>query len=278
MIRILEENDRGAALEFLDGEHESNLILIFDIQRYGIENRGLLFQGDYYGAFRGRELVGVACLYNFGSLFLHCPEEELRRRLTECIAGRGGRPRYVNIRSDWSPAVLDELERWGMRPSRLEEQEYLTLSGGDFKPRNSEGARLARREDLPAILRLHRAFQTEYFGTFTGAEKEMGRMSETRILESGITVAEHEGEVVSKSEILVSTGRMALIGGVYTLPEYRGRGFSFACTSLLCERSLKHHEMICLNVAGENAPALSVYRGLGFRWKNDHTMALFLED
>lgn len=278
MIRILRESDRETALEFLDREHESNLIMIFDIQHYGIENHGQLFQGDYCGAYRDDELAGVACLYNFGSMFLYCPVEESQRQLTAYIAERGKKPRYVHIRSDWAQTVLDELERRGIRPSRLEEQEYLVLSGEDFKPRNSERARLAKPEDLPTILHLHRAFQIEYFGTYTEAEDEMGQMAEARMLESGVTVTEHDGKVVSKSEVLVRTDRMALIGGVYTLPEYRGRGFSFASMSLLCERILENLEKACLNVAKGNPPALSVYKGLGFRWTNDYTMALFFEE
>jgi predicted GNAT family acetyltransferase len=278
MIRLLRESDRETAIDFLDREHESNLIMIFDIQHYGIENRGQLFQGDYYGAYRDDELAGVACLYNFGSMFLYSPVEESRRQLTVHIAERGGKPRYVHLRSDWAQTVLDELERQGMTPTRLEEQEYLVLSGEDFKPRHREGARFAKPEDLPTILQLHRAFQIEYFGTYTEAEDEMGRMAESRILESGVTVKEHQGKVVSKSEVLVRTGRMALIGGVYTLPEYRGRGFSFASMSLLCEGILESLEKACLNVAKGNPPALSVYKGLGFRRTNDYTMALFFEE
>ena len=278
MIRILKERDREALLGFLDREHESNLIMIFDIQEYGIDNRGQLFQGDYYGIFQDDELAGVACLYNFGSFFMHSPVEELRLRLTAHIAELGGKPRYVHLRSDWAQAVLDELEERGMMPTRLEEQEYLVLSKEDFKPRNSERARLARPEDLPTILELHHAFQVEYFGTYTEAEDEMGRMAEARLMEDGITVTEHGGKVVSKSEVLVRTDRMALIGGVYTVPEYRGRGFSFASMSLLCEGILEGLEKACLNVAKGNPPALSVYNGLGFKWMHDYTMALFFEE
>jgi|GEM_PF-1293305 len=275
MIRILKENDREAALRFLDEEHQNNLIMIFDIQQYGIDNRGQLFQGDYYGFFQDDELAGVACLYNFGSMFQYCQTEESRRRLTAYIVELGGKPRYVHVRSDWAQAVLEELEGRGMSPTKLEEQEYLALSGEDFKPRNSHLARLAKPEDLPTILELHRAFQMEYFGTYTEAEDEMGRMAEARMMEAGITVAEHDGMVIAKSEVLVRTDRMALIGGVYTLPEYRGRGFSFATMSLLCERILGDLEGACLNVAKGNPPALNVYKGLGFKWMYDFTLALF---
>jgi predicted GNAT family acetyltransferase len=278
MIRILKESDREALLTFLDREHEGNLIMIYDIHNYGIDNLGQLFQGDYYGFFQDDELAGAACLYNFGSMFQYCPTEESRRRLTAYIADRGGKPRYVHIRSDWAQAVLDELEGRGMKPSKLEEQEYLSLSGEDFKPRDSHLARTAAPQDLPTILQLHRAFQMEYFGTYTDAEDEMGKMAEARMMEGGITVAEHGGEVVAKSEVLVRTDRMALIGGVYTQPEYRGRGYSFATMSLLCERILKSLEGACLNVAKGNPPALSVYKGLGFKWMYDFTLALYFEE
>ena len=103
-------------------------------------------------------------------------------------------------------------------------------------------------------------------------------MAEDRLMEGGITVAEHDGKVVAKSEVLVRTGRMALIGGVYTMPEYRGRGLSFATMSLLCESILESLEGACLNVAKGNPPAMSVYKGLGFKWMYDFTLALFFEE
>jgi len=68
MIRLLEEKDREMALGLLDWDHELNLIMIYDIAHFGLEDRGLPFQVRYYGAFREGELCGMAVLLNFGFL------------------------------------------------------------------------------------------------------------------------------------------------------------------------------------------------------------------
>jgi hypothetical protein len=103
----------------------------------------------------------------------------------------------------------------------------------------------------------------------------LGRMADMRMKDSGIAVAVVDGEIVSKAEIMVRTSRAALIGGVYTVPEYRGRGLCFACMSLLCEGILENIGKACLNVSKENAPAQRVYRGIGFTELCDYRMAHF---
>ncbi|MDY6794914.1 MAG: GNAT family N-acetyltransferase [Actinomycetota bacterium] len=275
MLRLLTQNDHRATVAFLDRDHETNLIMIYDIENYGMDNRGHIFQGYYYGAFRGSELLGVACLFNFGSMFAHSREEGALMDLARHIFSLGGRPRYLHLRSEWMPGVLAKLAHRGIKPTRVEEQEYLMLSRDSFRPRSEERARPARPEDLPTLFRLHRAFQEEYFGTYTETEEEMGRMAEERISDTGVAVAEAGGAVVSKAEVLVRTWRMALIGGVYTEPEYRGKGLSQACISRICRGILDEREKACLNVARNNPPAISVYRGVGFEYLCDYSMALF---
>ena len=82
---------------------------------------------------------------------------------------------------------------------------------------------------------------------------------------------------MSKAELLVRTGRMAAVGGVYTRPEHRCQGFSRACMSLLCETVFRKGETVCLNVAESNRPARRLYRGLGFRELCDYLMVRFAE-
>ena len=103
----------------------------------------------------------------------------------------------------------------------------------------------------------------------------LGRMADVRMRDPGIAVAVVDTEIVSKAEIMVRTSRAALIGGVYTVPAYRGRGLSFACMSLLCGGILKSIGKACLNVSKENEPAQRVYRGIGFEKLCDYRMAHF---
>ncbi len=275
MVRLLTEDDRAAALACLERDHESNPVMIYDIEHFGIVDRGHIFQGDYYGAFRGAELAGMACLYNFGSLFIYAPDPELAPELVKHMAALERKPSYVIGRAEWAGPLIDRLAEQGMQLVRSEEQEYMALAPGSFNPRFGDAARFAATRDLERLVELNRAFQLEYFGSLDESEEELGRMAAERMRDSGIAVAAPGGEVVSKAEIMVRTPRAALIGGVYTVPSQRGKGLCFACMSLLCDGILQSGGKACLNVAKENLPAQRVYRGIGFEKLCDYRMAHF---
>lgn len=59
---------------------------------------------------------------------------------------------------------------------------------------------------------------------------------------------------------------IATIGGVFTRPDYRGRGIGTAVTAAV-GHALRHAGMttLALNVREDNAPAIAAYRRLGFR-------------
>lgn len=185
------------------------------------------------------------------------------------------KPSYVIGRAEWAGPLIDALVRGGQAVAGVEEQEYMALAPNRFCPRFGPGARFAEPRDLDRLMELNRAFQLEYFGELSDAEEELGRMAEMRMLDGGIAVGEFGGEIVSKAEIMVRTSLAALVGGVYTVPEHRGRGLSFASMSLLCEGILARIGKACLSVSRENAPAQRVYLGIGFEKLCDYRMAHF---
>ena len=152
----------------------------------------------------------------------------------------------------------------------------MALSLERFQPRFGPAARFAAAADYERLMKLHRAFQLEYFGSLDEAEEELAIMAIERMQNNGIAVAVADGEIVSKAEIMVRTSRAALIGGVYTVPAYRGKGLSFASMSLLCKGILESTGKACLNVSKENAPAQRIYRGIGFEKLCDYRMAHFM--
>lgn len=275
MIKLLAESDRDTALDFLDRDHELNIIMINDIERFGLDDGGRPFQGQYYAASRGGDLGGIAVIYNFGSMFIYAPDSELAPELIEHMASLDKAPHFLSGRIEWSDALLNRLVERGIRVAGSEEQEFMTLSRGSFKPRQGPTARFAEPGDLDGLINLNRGFQVEYFGTQLEALEELGKMAEARMADSGIAVVEQDGELVAKAEVMASTDKAALIGGVYTEPEHRGRGFSLACMSLLSQAILESGRKPCLNVSKENQPALHVYRSLGFKKLCDYRMAHF---
>ena len=68
-----------------------------------------------------------------------------------------------------------------------------------------------------------------------------------------------------RASVSARTADAAQISGVYTPPEWRGRGFATRGVGELCRRLFEHSRHACLFVNDTNAPALAVYRRLGFR-------------
>ena len=64
--------------------------------------------------------------------------------------------------------------------------------------------------------------------------------------------------VVSRSE------RVAVVGNVFTHPEFRGRGFARTVTGAVTERLLEICDAVVLTVDPGNAPAVRAYKSLGY--------------
>ena len=79
-------------------------------------------------------------------------------------------------------------------------------------------------------------------------EEEANRRHPARIVSSAITNVEGEGA--------------ALIGGVFSLPECRNRGYASACVAALCRNLQKSNQIPSLFY--ENPIAGFAYRKLGF--------------
>lgn len=65
--------------------------------------------------------------------------------------------------------------------------------------------------------------------------------------------------------------RVAALGNIATDPAHRGQGLARRVTGALCHRLLADVDTIGLNVSADNAPALAVYRRLGFEIVSPYT-------
>lgn len=77
-----------------------------------------------------------------------------------------------------------------------------------------------------------------------------------------------DGELVAVAAALLERieDRFAIVSGVFTRTDYRGRGLAKATTSALCERLISIGcDLISLNVILDNAAAHRAYRSFGFR-------------
>lgn len=94
-----------------------------------------------------------------------------------------------------------------------------------------------------------------------------------RMLETGFYYGIRlEGRIASVAGIHVYSPhyRVAALGNITTLPEFRGRGFCTATTTRLCKELLQQVDHIGLNVKANNLSAIHCYQNLGFEWVADY--------
>jgi predicted GNAT family acetyltransferase len=126
----------------------------------------------------------------------------------------------------------------------------------------------ARREMLDAMVPACRAMFTEELG-FPPPGPEAGYRAHigTQIERGAILtrINPSNGEVIFKAELGASCGQWVQVQGVWTNPAYRGRGIAKAAMAAVVTYARQRGWTgVCLYVNDFNAPALAVYRAVGF--------------
>jgi uncharacterized protein len=163
--------------------------------------------------------------------------------------------------------MLQHVARSGLRPRLERHQVYMSLERGvlpeferlpellparadDFDLIHESGARL-RLEELEEDPR-----EADPAGYRRRVEEEC---------RDGHTWLWRDAEgLCFRASVSALTGDAAQLSGVYTPPERRGRGLARRGLAELCTRLLERSRAACLFVNDFNAPALSLYRRLGF--------------
>jgi RimJ/RimL family protein N-acetyltransferase len=74
-----------------------------------------------------------------------------------------------------------------------------------------------------------------------------------------------EDELVSYAGSFIQTPQIWMIGGVYTDPVHRNKGYALLATSAVTQEALKKAEIAALFVRSDNYAAIRVYEKIGFR-------------
>jgi predicted GNAT family acetyltransferase len=126
----------------------------------------------------------------------------------------------------------------------------------DLKPAARVDAVVLTKEDVPEMLELVHLAQP---GPFLPRTVEMGRYLGLR----------QDGRLVAMAgERLHLTG-FCEVSAVCTHPDYRGRGYGGALTTMVTEAILDRQETPFLHVAPGNDGALNLYIKLGFRIRRE---------
>ena len=270
-VRILRPGDEKQLEAFLRLHTETTMFMQSNLAKAGLEDRGERFQGTYAGVFEGEQLVGAMAHVWNGMLLI-----EARQGLIDAVdavlhasgrAVKGFSGPLDQVQAARSYLCLDEV------PVTLDSDEVLyamALEDLRIPPGLTDGSvsvRRATEDDLPTLLRWGVDYNLEAIGADQGDELEAHVEESVRsgLRENTIWMAFDGEQAVAQSRFNATTPHAVQIGGVYTPPEFRSRGYAgCALAQSLLDAKAEGVERTLLFTPEDNTPARRCYYGLGY--------------
>lgn len=265
-IDRLDPSDLVETFAFLDRDPVMNVYLLALLLRDALGQP----RDEYWAARRGGDIVGLLHLGASGAVLplgddaaaLRLLGDQARLRLAFI-------PRRFQVIGPAAPleAFLERFGRSGLAPRLDREQVFMTLGPEPLSrfERLSE-LRAARPEDAPMVHdsgALLRAEELEEDPRAVDPAAYRRRVEDE--CRDGHTYLWTDAEgLCFRASVSALTADAAQVSGVYVPLERRNRGFASRGLAELCLRLFQLSREVCLFVNRINAPAISVYRKLGF--------------
>jgi RimJ/RimL family protein N-acetyltransferase len=275
-LRILQPGDEMALKTFLTPRLDSSLFLYGNVLAAGLKDTGERYSGTYAAAFDGQQIEAVAGHFWNKTMVIQAPVQ--LPALLRLAQQSSGRPLKRLIGPD--AQVVEAIECLNLTSAdlQMDEAEWLyslpleELSVPDLLANDRVAGRRIRAGDAELIAEWRLRYYRELHLEQDSIElREVARRGVEDEIASGRTwVLEIDGEPVACSSFnaLVRDEGVAdtvQVGGVYTPPKLRGRGYGRAAVaaSLLDARSEGYQKGI-LFTGVSNTPAQKAYLALGF--------------
>jgi GNAT superfamily N-acetyltransferase len=282
VLRVLGPGDEPLVEAWLGPRVDSSLFLLGNLRTAGLVDTGATYSATWVAALEGGSVAGVAAHCWNGVLLVQAGRElgDLARAALAAsgrpLAGLSGpRDQVVSVRGSLGLAeartALDhEAELFSLDLDALVAPASLAL--GDVV------CALPSADELPLLVEWRIAYAVETLGSVAGdglratCAGEVGRLVE----EGNAFVLREAGVPVAFSGFNARLRDVVQVGGVYTPPALRGRGFARAVVagSLLRVRDEGVVRAV-LFTERENVAARRAYLALGFRVVGDYGMVLF---
>jgi RimJ/RimL family protein N-acetyltransferase len=282
-LRLLRPGDEAALDAFLARHADTSMFLRANARSAGLTDRGQPMQGTYVAALEGGRIAGVAAHCWNGMVLVQAPEgghavaaaREAVRHSSRTVTGFSGPwDQVVAVRAALglgsAPTVKDSRdELYVLDLARLVVPQ--ALAGGEVRCRHP-----AERE-LELLVDWRARFAVEALGATEGPDLRQASRDDVGLQHARGTdwLLLAGATPVSYSVFNATLPDVVQIGGVWTPPEFRGRGYarSVVAGSLLTARG-QGVERAVLFADPANDAARRAYLFLGFRIVGDYGLVL----
>lgn len=282
-LRVLRPGDEVALETFLADHADTSMFLRANARSAGLTDRGEPLQGTYVAAIEGGRIRGVAAHCWNGMVLVQAPQ--YTAAVTREAVRRSGRS-VTGLSGPWDQIVAARrglgLADVPVAKDSRDELYVLDLVRLIIPARLATGAvhcRHPQEVELELLAQWRVSFSLEALGTPDDAELRHASRADVLLHhERGsdwVLVAGAGADLVSYSVFNAMLPEIVQIGGVWTPPEHRGRGYarSVVAGSLLAARKQGVQRAV-LFADPANAAARAAYLALGFRIVGDYGLVL----
>lgn len=284
-IRILDADDQHELENYLGPRLREAMFLLSNSRAGGIVDTGKALTGTYAAEFRSLAIAGVVAHF-WNGMLIPCAPPESVVALARTALEQSGRPLRGLIGPQSQVEALaaalaiplkqpDAPLPSGLRLDSIEGLYELVLSKLKVPEPLARGevtARRATKADLPLLIDWDIRYAFESLGaTDLGAQRPISESYQQRFVESGHAfLLEAAGRPVARTLFNAAIKEAVQVGGVWTLPELRGRGYARAVVagSLIAARA-EGVERAILFTEHTNTAARRAYAALGFERVGD---------
>ncbi len=281
-IRILQPGDETALETFLLPRLESSMFLIGNMRTAGLLDNGQRYAGTYAAVFEDGKIVGVVAHYWNQNLVVKTPLSyldvlcraaiEASQRSLKGIVGPVEQVRFIqeSLRIDQTNIQMGETEKlYSLDLANLITPEVLASGQVD--------ARRIEPRDIELLTAWWIAYTLEALEEQNSPDLRANCRTavERSLAEQTTWVLEDQGRPVACSSFNTAIKEAVQVGGVWTPPELRSRGYGrcVVAASLLDART-EGVEKAILFTPNSNIPAQKAYEALGFHYIGDYCIVL----
>lgn len=281
VIRILQPGDEATLEAFLLPRVDSSMFLIGNMRSAGLSDNGQTYQGTYAAAFENGKIVGaVAHYWNQNLVFqatVHLDDlwraaVGASKRPIKGLIGPHDQVGAVKATLDIDDSVvqLDETEKlYSLELDNLIEPDE--LRSGKVHGRRMES------HDLELVTKWQTAFSIEALGEKDSPQlrAECRASTERYLKEQRTWILEDRDRPVACSSFNTAIKEAVQVGGVWTPPELRRRGYGRCVVAAsLLDVHTEGAEKAILFTGESNIAAQKAYVALGFRHIGDYRLML----